>query len=184
MAGRKQPHLHADHLLLRPWNLDDVSALVAAYTDPAIQRWHARSMTVAEAGDYVSEVNRSWTQERAASWAVTERGVVLGRMSLRTVDLEEGLAEIGYWVVPAARGRGVAPRALAVVSGWASHELGLHRLELEHSTRNPASCRVAAKVGYILEGSKRSQARHGDGWHDMHLHSLLDEEFPSELITS
>jgi GNAT superfamily N-acetyltransferase len=54
---------------------------------------------------------------------------------LRRVDLEDGLAEIGYWVVPAARGRGIAPRALVAVSNWAIDELGLHRLELQHSTK-------------------------------------------------
>jgi RimJ/RimL family protein N-acetyltransferase len=87
------------------------------------------------------------------------------------------LAGIGYWVVPAAQGRGIAPRALVPVSDWAINELGLHRLELEHSTRNQASCRVAEKAGYSLESTKRSQALHQDGWHDMHLHVRLDQRW-------
>jgi RimJ/RimL family protein N-acetyltransferase len=102
-------------------------------------------MTLKEANEWVSTVNESWKSETAANWAVTERGELVGRMSLRTVDLEDGLAGIGYWVVPAARGRGIAPRALVAVSDWAINELGLHRLELEHSTRNQASCRVAER---------------------------------------
>jgi RimJ/RimL family protein N-acetyltransferase len=61
------------------------------------------------------------------------------------------------------------------VSDWAIHQLGLHRLELEHSTRNPASCRVAEKAGYPLESTKRSQGLHADGWHDMHLQVRLEE---------
>jgi len=48
--------------------------------------------------------------------------------------------------------------------------LGLHRIELEHSVANDASCRVALKAGYALESTKRSQALHADGWHDIHLH--------------
>lgn len=97
-------------------------------------------------------------------------------MSLRTIDLAEGLAEVAYWVLPAARGRAVAPRALEAVSRWSLDDLGLHRLELAHSTRNHASCRVAAKAGFLLEGTKRRQALHADGWHDMHLHALLGDE--------
>jgi len=53
------------------------------------------------------------------------------------------------------------------------HDLGLHRLELRHSTANPASCRVAARAGFRLEGTLRSAMRHPDGWHDMHLHARL-----------
>jgi RimJ/RimL family protein N-acetyltransferase len=49
-------------------------------------------------------------------------------------------------------------------------EIGFYRLELDHSTRNEASCGVAAQCGYLLEGTKRSAALHDDGRHDMHLH--------------
>lgn len=161
MAGHPQPVLYVDELILRPWSSGDVSAIVAAYADPAIQRWHTRSMTRTEAEEWVVAANSSWTAETAASWAVTASDQVVGRMSLRRVDLEEGLAEIGYWVVPAARGRGIAPRALVAVSDWAI-QLGLHRLELEHSTINQASCRVAEKAGYTLESTKRSQGLHGE----------------------
>jgi len=176
MSKRAQPVLHVDELTLRPWALRDVPALVTAYADPAIQHWHTRSMTAAEAEDWVQAANRSWTTETAANWAVTERGAVLGRMAVRSVDLAEGLAGIGYWVVPAARGHAVAPRSLVAVTAWALDELGLHRLELEHSTANEASCRVAQKADYLLESTKRSQALHRDGWHDVHLHTHLNHD--------
>jgi RimJ/RimL family protein N-acetyltransferase len=84
-----------------------------------------------------------------------------------------GVAECTYWVLPAARGRGVATGATLAMAHWALHDLGLHRLELQHSTANPASCRVAAKAGFGLEGTRRSAMRHPDGWHDMHLHARL-----------
>ena len=32
---------------------------------------------------------------------------------------------------------------------------------------------MAAKAGYVLEGTRRQQALHWDGWHDMHLHARL-----------
>lgn len=120
MASRIQPVLYVDELTLRPWTAADVPALSAAYADPAIRHWHNRSMTWSEAGQWVSTANRGWASETAANWAVTAKDGLVGRMSLRTVDLEDGLAEIGYWVVPSARGRGIAPRALVAVSNWPS----------------------------------------------------------------
>jgi RimJ/RimL family protein N-acetyltransferase len=67
----------------------------------------------------------------------------------------------------------VATGATAAVARWALHDLGLHRLELQHSTANQASCRVAAKAGFAVEGTLRSAMQHPDGWHDMHLHARV-----------
>jgi hypothetical protein len=94
---------------------------------------------------------------------------VLGRIALLGFNFYDGVAGVAYWVLPAARGVGVATCAAAALSAWALEEIGFRRLELSHSTRNHASCRVAAKSGYLLEGTKRSAAVHDDGRHDMHL---------------
>lgn len=47
-------------------------------------------------------------------------------------------------------------------SAW-SFDAGFHRLFLHHSTANPASCGVARKAGFALEGTKRSALLHSDG---------------------
>lgn len=132
-------------------------------------------MTPVEAEQWVVAAGQSWIDETAASWAITASDAsVIGRMTLGAVDLAAGQADVRYWVVPAARGRRVASRALSLLSTWAMADLRLHRLELEHSTRNPRSCRVADRAGYQLEGTKRSQTLHRDGWHDMHLHAKVN----------
>ncbi|MPQ99240.1 GNAT family N-acetyltransferase [Modestobacter sp. I12A-02628] len=173
LSGRAQPVLTAGRLVLRPWAVTDAPAVTAAYADPAIQHWHARTMTPEEATAWVDAPAARWAAETGAGWAVTEHGTLVGRMDLRTLDLHEGLASVAYWVVPAARGRGVAARALDAMTRWALDELGLNRLELQHSAANPASCAVARACGYDLEGTKRREARHADGFHDMHLHARL-----------
>jgi ribosomal-protein-alanine N-acetyltransferase len=62
---------------------------------------------------------------------------------------------------------------------WAFDVAGFHRIAVEHSTANPASCRVAAKAGFHEEGIRRGAALHANGWHDMHVHALLaDSEVP------
>ncbi|WP_353650231.1 GNAT family N-acetyltransferase [Nakamurella sp. A5-74] len=173
LGGREQPVLDGVGLLLRPWEPSDVAVLVDAYSDPEIQRWHARTMTASEAQDWVATRSVRWTTEIGAEWAVTRDQVVVGRIGLRTLDLSEGSGEVAYWVLPGARGRGVASRALAALTDWAFAEVGLHRAVLKHSTRNPASCAVAERVGYQLEGTARSEVLHQDGWHDMHWHARL-----------
>jgi ribosomal-protein-alanine N-acetyltransferase len=132
-----------------------------------------RSMTDAEALEWVRTWAAGWAAETSAGWAVTSGGVLVGRVGFRVVDLVDGSAEAAYWVVPAARGRGVAGRALIAVTDWMFDHVGFHRMTLRHSTRNAASCRVAEKAGYGHEGTQAEQGLHADGWHDMHLHVRL-----------
>ena len=60
------------------------------------------------------------------------------------------------------------------VSRWAFEGLGLHRLDLLHSVRNDPSCGVATRAGFDYEGILKSYLLHVDGWHDMHLHALIN----------
>ncbi len=159
--------------MLRPWRAADAPALAEAYSDPGIQRWHNRSMSEPEARAWVGSWPGRWAQESGAGWAVDGPPGLVGQISLRRLDLAEGLTEVSYWVVPAARGQRIAPRALGTLSGWLFGQLRLHRAELAHSTLNHASCRVAEHAGYLLEGTKRGESLHRDGWHDMHLHARL-----------
>ncbi|MEU8075021.1 GNAT family N-acetyltransferase [Catellatospora citrea] len=169
-------------LVLRPWEAADAPAFFAAYQDPEIQHWHTRQPTSEDqVREWFEQYHQAWAQETGASWAVTRGGdAVLGRLAMGSLNLDDGVAGCAYWVLPAARGKGVASGALAALSAWALGEAGFHRLHLDHSTRNIASCRVAVKAGFLLEGTKRSDAVHSDGRHDMHLHARIrGDELPS-----
>ncbi|MFI0219712.1 GNAT family N-acetyltransferase [Streptomyces lydicus] len=162
--------------LLRPWVADDAPVLQRAFQDPSIQRWHTHHVTSREeAQEWIAASHQSWQQEQAAQWAITraDGSEVLGRIALRWMDLLHGLAECAYWVLPNARGIGLAPRALTVLATWALDEASFHRLELAHSVGNEASCRVATKSGFALEGTRRGAHLQLDGWHDMHLHARV-----------
>lgn len=176
LAGSLQPEISAaGGLLLRPWEASDSSAFLSAYQDEVIRRWHTRRPTSeAQVLEWFDAYRENWKLEKGGHWAITRDGVeVLGRIALGGLDFDDGIAGVAYWVLPAARGVGVASRGLQAVTAWALDEIGFHRLQLDHSTRNHASCRVAIKSGYVLEGTKRSAAVHDDGRHDMHLHARI-----------
>ncbi|MGA4843020.1 GNAT family N-acetyltransferase [Streptomyces sp. G45] len=181
-AERDQPALPASGgLRLRPWDPEDAPAVYAAFQDPLLQRWHARvADSVDEARAWIETWREEWYEEKSAQWAVVDADsdAVLGRVALRMIALGDGQAEMAYWTAPGARGRGVASRGVQALTSWALDEVGLHRLELTHSTENEASCRVALRAGYAAEGTKRSALLHEDGWHDMHLHARIAAREP------
>ena len=85
-----------------------------------------------------------------------EAGEFLGCVMAFGIETDEGKAELGYMVAPAARGRGVATEALRLLTDWGFTERGLFRLELLISVDNTASIRVAERAGYVREGVLRS----------------------------
>ncbi|MFI6563300.1 GNAT family N-acetyltransferase [Streptomyces sp. NPDC050534] len=186
LSRSPQPVLDTgDGLVLRPWRIEDASAVHEAFQDPLMHQWHLMtSGSEAEAAGWVERWLTEWEEERIAQWAVADAGsdLLLGRVALRDIVLADGLAKIAYWTTAAARGRGVAVRATATVTRWAFEEIGFHRLELLHAGANQASCRVAAKAGFVLEGVKRSAFLHPDGWHDMHLHARVRVDRPGSRL--
>ncbi|MGC5167248.1 GNAT family N-acetyltransferase [Luteimicrobium sp. DT211] len=179
-AGAEPPVLEArGGLRLRPWAADDAPAVRAVYADPDVRRWHARALADDdEARELVAGWTAEWGARAGAHWAVEDTGgTLVGRVTLVDVDDRDGTAEIGYWTVPDARGRGVAGAAVEAVVRWARAG-GLWRLEIEHASENLASCRVAERSGFALEGVRRASALHEDGFHDMHVHVLFPSTDP------
>ena len=180
LAAAEPVEIAAGRLQLRPWESIDAPALLIAAQDPDIRLWNP----AAEVVDLGTA--RAWCAARAdwsggdhASWAVKEptTGALLGSVSLYHLDAANLSGQVGYWVLPEARGHGVATGAVRAAAGFAFGALGLVRLELFHAVENPSSCRVAEAAGLRLEGVHRSSYRYGDGLlHDEHCHARLADD--------
>ena len=107
---------------------------------------------------WVDRYVNGWTTQENAGFAIVEArtGAFVGFVALVALDLEGREAEAGYVVASPARGRGIATRALGVLTAWAFEELALERIELRVDAANPASERVAERAGYSREGVLRS----------------------------
>ncbi|MDJ0385278.1 GNAT family N-acetyltransferase [Streptomyces sp. G-G2] len=151
----------APALVLRPWLMEDVSALVVACRDPALRHWTSTVVeSDADAVRWVRAQQRGWAAGDQFGFALLERhpdaaqGHLVGHVVLKDVAPGKPSAEVGYWTAAHGRGRGVAPRALDVLTGWAFDTFvadGLERLDLLHQVDNLASCRVAQKSRYDVD---------------------------------
>jgi [ribosomal protein S5]-alanine N-acetyltransferase len=75
---------------------------------------------------------------------------VLGRFNL--VDIEHGVATLGYRMAEHAAGRGLATAAVRELAGRAPGEYGLHTLRAAVADANIASQRVLLKAGFVVTG--------------------------------
>jgi RimJ/RimL family protein N-acetyltransferase len=151
----------------------DFERLIA---DPEVVR-NTRVPTNVEAGFGATWLDRyvhGWRDGSRAGFAVlSEADEFLGFVGIVDLDLDRQQGEIGYVVTREARGRGVAGRALRLVSDWALGDLGLERVELHIEPGNEPSIRVAERIGYVREGVLRSVHFKDDHRQDIAMYSLL-----------
>lgn len=164
-----------DEILLRPWAASDAEALRAVFlTTPDLdtQFGGADLSTVAGAGAFIDAQLISGDTRR--NWAIVDGrdDRPVGNVGLSAIERRHDTAWAFYWLASAARGRGIATRALVSAAEWAFDE-GLFRIELGHRVNNPASCRVAARAGFLAEGVERQKLRYGSDRFDVELHSRL-----------
>ena len=76
-------------------------------------------------------------------------------------DLDH-IAELGYWVAPAARGKGLATRGARLVCDF-GFAIGLRRISALVLPENEASRRTALAAGFELETIHRSAMTRRDG---------------------
>jgi RimJ/RimL family protein N-acetyltransferase len=164
----------------------DVDAVAAAFADPDIALWNpgARrpgSTALERAGLWVAD-RKGWAPDHC-SWVVRDaEGLLVGQVSIHSLDEEIGTGEIGYWLTPSGRGRGIGAAAVDTATRFAFDVIGLARVELFHAVENEASCRLAARCGYLLEGTARQSFVYGDGLrHDEHLHARLASDVVATL---
>ncbi len=99
--------------------------------------------------------------------------VCRGQLDIHRMEWEDGRAELGMWVVPAARGRGLARESLTLAGRWLFTACGLARVELLTEPANTAMIAAAQAAGFVLEGTLRGYLRERGRRIDVAIMSLL-----------
>jgi RimJ/RimL family protein N-acetyltransferase len=153
---RPPPRIPLDEaFVLDAWKAEDAAAHRTFAEDADAARflgWTVEEARAQPDSHYASVVQRfqdEWAAGSRLSVAIrrVDTGEAVGAVELRPAG---EVADVSYLVAPRLRGRGLAPRALQALLGWASRELPLRRAVLTCHVHNVASQRVAAKCGFAL----------------------------------
>jgi RimJ/RimL family protein N-acetyltransferase len=170
--------LCAGGIILRFPTLDDVDAILPAFTDPEMREAgnlpaFDRDALVASIQDLPMLAERGRLLALAAVDAPS--GEVLGGGTLHHLDAERKIIEIGYFVLPHARRRGVATTIARLLAEHA-FALGIERAAAYVNVGNTASERVVERAGFTREGVVRSMPKPDGRRVDKTLFSLLPGE--------
>jgi len=182
------PYVRGERVVLRRLVHEDAGRVVEGCLDPETKRWLGhipQPYTLDLAHEFIEGREEGHASGRALTWTMADpsTGVLVGLVNL--FDLEGGGvdAEVGYWVHPQARGRGVATEAtrLALRHAFVPDDdggLGLERVRAVAAEDNHASRRVLERAGLRIQGRERRLVRLGDGSRsDAAIYDVLAAEF-------
>lgn len=150
--------IRSGDVVLRFPALDDVDAILPAFVDPELREAgnlpaFDREALVASLDEMpvLAEMGRLL----ALAALDAETGDVVGGGTLHHLDTERAILEIGYFVLPHARGRGVGTTIARLLAEHA-FSLGIERVAAYVNVGNTASERVLERAGFTREGVVRS----------------------------
>lgn len=156
----------------------DIPEILIAYQDDPtlhLRMGEARPPSGAELGRWTESEPAERKAGVRAALTLLEPGsdVCQGQVYVHRIDWEHQRAEIGIWLAPEARGRGLASESLRLVGSWLLGACGLQRLQILTEPDNESMMRAAGAAGFVREGVLRGYLRRGRGRMDVAILSLL-----------
>ena len=150
--------------LVRTWQYSDSDTLVKYADNPDIAA-NLRDMfpnpyTRADAESYLRTVVG---KTPPTAFAIANETEAIGNIGLNIgKDVHRFTAELWYWLAEPLWGQGIATLAVAAISDYGFHQLGLIRIYTAPFATNAASIRVLEKAGFKYEGRLHASAVKND----------------------
>ncbi len=168
-------------VVLRDYAERDIPEILIAHQDDArmhLLRGEDRPPSGAELGRAAEREAADRAIGERATLTILEPGddVCRGQIRVHPVDWDQSRAEVGIWLAPQVRGRGIGRGALRLVGAWLLGPCGLARVELLAEPDNAPMIRAAHAAGFTREGVLREYVRKRGQGVDIVIMSLIRED--------
>ena len=153
------PTLHTARLRMRPFREADADDLFEMHSNAYVLRyWDSPPWTERARAQKFIEACQALEEDGAGTRLAVDLacdGAFLGWCSLTEWNPDHRTASLGYCFGDVAWGHGYATEGARELLRWAFGSLNLNRVQAQVDTRNDASARVLAKLGFEREGMLR-----------------------------
>jgi RimJ/RimL family protein N-acetyltransferase len=165
-------------LALRLFGERDIPEILIAHQDDPelhLRLGLDRPPSGAELGRQAERAPAEREAGRSVRLTVLQHGsdTCVGRILVHGIDWTHSHADLGMWLAPQVRGRGLAPRALRLATRWLLEDCGLQRVQLMTEPSNQPMIRAAQAAGFAEEGVLRDYAFYGGQRVDFVVLSIL-----------
>ena len=181
--------LRLNDLVLRPLRLRDFRAwrTVRSRNQEWLARWdstspHPNLEPAPSFSQSTRSVLRAAKQGQALPFVLEYQGEFIGQLNVSGIT--QGAlwsCHIGYWIDEQFANRGLMSDAVALVCNYLFSQRSMHRIEIAVRPENLPSNRVAQKLGFQLEGVRRSFIHIDGQWRDHNIYVMFEDEISPEL---
>jgi ribosomal-protein-alanine N-acetyltransferase len=174
------PIVATERLLLRKIKRSDLTQVFRGLSDPEVTRYygvHYQNMDAAK--QQMRWYRRLHRKDFGRVWAITlknEGDTLQGVIAMYNWNKKNQSAEIGFWILPNYQQQGYVSEALHALIPVAFSHMNLHRLYATTEPENIASIRTMQATGFLYEGHQREVEKKGDGWVDLLMYALLEND--------
>jgi RimJ/RimL family protein N-acetyltransferase len=172
-----QPLAHGPAVLRDAAERDIPEILIAYQDDPElhIRLRQEKPPSGAQLGQRAENERARRAAGTQATLTILEPGsdVCRGQVDLHHVEWEHERAELGIWLAPHVRGKGMGTVALRLAGEWLLRNSPLERLAVTTEPDNEAMLRAAKAAGFTYEGVLRGYVRYRGKRADSAILSLL-----------
>lgn len=173
----------AELAMLEPWRAEEFLKAVSGSREYLLAIRAAHTVhTLDEARAYLQWFADSHAKDTMHLVGIWLNGELVGVVQVFDFDTAIGSCELGVWLVPEARGRGLVTKSCRYVIDWVFRVRGLTRIQWTTEPSNERSAAVARRLGMTREGLLRSAHRIGGRLHDSEVWSVLAHEWPTPAV--
>lgn len=133
--------------------------------------------SVADEQSFLESTLKVPYKERDVVYIIEKGFAICGLIGFHFSDRANHRTEIGYWLLPEFRGKGVITRAVHYLCQWAFFEKDFNRIQVRCAVGNQPSNAIPQRLGFTLEGTERDGELLSSGeYTDINVYSLLRKE--------
>jgi ribosomal-protein-serine acetyltransferase len=173
---------HAELRLLEERHAAELCAMTRQNWD-YFREWmpnFADDYTLAESTDFIRQCLERFIASREIPAGIWDAGALVGVIALRSIDLANRNASIGYYLSASHQGRGLVTRACRILLDYAFGELQLNRVDILCAPGNKRSRAIPERLGFSEEGMLREVQWLYDHYVDLVVYAMLKRDWNSK----
>ena len=171
--------LESDRLILRRIRKDDALEIFNGFINQEEFLYYAnkKKRTLEEEIRSLENIDDKYLKLDYYNWVITlkDSGAIIGSINLRVEEINETV-EFNYVIDNRYTKKGYMTEALLLVKDFCLNEINVNRFQGGCCIENIASKRVMEKCGMFHEGILRNYIILEDGYHDMHMFSIINKK--------
>jgi len=145
--------------------------------------WADHTVSEADVGSFIQQALEQHARNEGFHAGIWFGGELAGAIGIHRIDWNNLSTSIGYWLDRGHQGQGLVTAACRAVLSYLFDHLALDRVEIRCATGNKRSCAVPERLGFVREGVLRHGQRIRGRPVDLHVYSMLRDEWQRARTT-